>query len=152
MTSQSVKASPVGQAVEDTIDDDSAMLALGLLQEAALGADASACWPYLEILPSVEDMQIPLLWSEEERSRLLAGSHLADVVATQLSDLKGQWSALEEGVFPKHPELFPRDTFRWEGWLWAHAVVLTRALPFGDSLSLIPFLDLANHAAGAKNT
>ena len=36
--------------------------------------------------------------------------------------------------------------------LYAHAIVLTRALPFGDELSLIPFLDLANHANGAKNS
>ena len=38
-----------------------------------------------------------------------------------------------------------------EGYLWAHAIVLSRALPFGEELSLIPLLDLANHEAGAPN-
>ena len=39
-----------------------------------------------------------------------------------------------------------------EEWLWAHAIVLTRALPFGNELSLIPGLDLANHELGSNNT
>ena len=30
-------------------------------------------------------------------------------------------------------------------YLWAHAIVLSRALPFGEELHLIPLLDLANH-------
>lgn len=39
-----------------------------------------------------------------------------------------------------------------EGYLWAHAIALSRALPFGEELSLIPMLDFANHEAGAPNT
>lgn len=96
--------------------------------------------------------QIPLLWSEEERSRLLRGSHLGSMVESILSELTQQWSAIEQSALLKQPEAFPKETFTFEGYLWAHAIVLTRALPFGDSLSLIPFLDLANHESGAKNT
>ena len=151
MTPTSVAETPVGKAVEGILDDDSALLALGLLQEGARGPEESKCWPYWELLPTSEDMLVPLLWSDEERSRLLAGSHLEDVVISLLTELRSQWSLLESSVFPKQPELFPPEVFRFEGYLWAHAVVLTRALPFGDSLSLIPFLDLANHVAGATN-
>ena len=64
-----------------------------------------------------------------------------------------QWQALESTILPKHPEsLFPRDVFNAAGWLWANAIVLTRALPFGDEQALIPFLDLANHESNAATS
>ena len=53
---------------------------------------------------------------------------------------------------PNHPNVFPPEVFNLQGYLYAHAIVLTRALPFGEELSLIPFLDLANHQKGASNT
>lgn len=43
------------------------------------------------------------------------------------------------------------EQFTLEKWLWAHGIVLTRALPFGNELSLIPGLDFANHELGCKN-
>ena len=36
-------------------------------------------------------------------------------------------------------------------YVWAQGIVLSRALPFGDELALIPFLDLANHVAGSPH-
>ena len=34
----------------------------------------------------------------------------------------------------------------------AHALVSTRALPFGQELTMIPYLDMANHRKGATNS
>ncbi|KAL1515147.1 hypothetical protein AB1Y20_004208 [Prymnesium parvum] len=151
LSPRSVRESAVGRAVGGVISDESALLALGLLHEAARGAE-SKYGPYLAMLPSIEEMQVPLLWAEEERAQLLAGSHLLTIVESTLLELRTQWDALERTAFREAAHLFPRETFRFERYLWAHAVVLTRALPFGDSLSLIPLLDFANHAAGANNT
>jgi hypothetical protein len=151
ITPTSVRGSPLGKAVEEVLDDDSALLAVGLMEQVGLG-EKSAFAAYIDILPTADAMNVPLLWSAEERSELLRGSHLNDAVDGALASLAEQWRQLEAGPFASQPELFPREVFRFEVYLWAHGIVLTRALPFGDDLSLIPFLDLANHQAGAQNT
>ena len=129
--------------------DDSALLALGLMAEVAKGEE-SKWWPYIRMLPSAEDLHIPLLWPEDERRQLLKGSPLDLATEQQLLQLTEQWNDIE-AVVKELPDL---DLTSWtkERWLWAHAIVLTRALPFGNELSLIPGLDLANHELGSKNT
>eukprot|EP00913_Durusdinium_trenchii_P006982 g6567.t1 len=126
--------------------DDSAVLALGLLAEAAKGE---------KMLPSSEELHIPLLWPEEERRQLLAGSPLDMATEQQLLQLSEQWTDIA-AVVKELPELnsesWTKDRTRGSRYLWAHAIVLTRALPFGNELSLIPGLDLANHELGSKNT
>ena len=154
ITPSRVRAAKLGQAIAGVIpeDDDSAQLALGLLAELARG-EGSALWPYLSILPGVDDMVgLPLLWTEEELDEHFAGSHLGATLGAVKAGLIMQWQAIEERVIPNHPELFPPAVFNVAGYLYAHAIVLTRALPFGDEQSLIPFMDLANHVNGAKNT
>ena len=147
ITPSRVQKSAIGQAVDGVIpkDDDSALLALGLLAELARG-EKGGLWPYLEILPGVDDMVgQTLLWTDEELKEHFAGSHLYDTIGAVRTGLVMQWQALEERVIPEHKELFPASVFNLQGYLYAHAIVLTRALPFGDDLSLIPFMDLANH-------
>lgn len=154
LTPTKAKASPVGQAVDGVIpaDDDSANLALGLLHEFSKG-EAGDFWPYLAILPSADDMVgQPLLWSDDELSTRFAGSHLCETVRAVKSGLHEQWEAIESRVVPNYPQLFPPSVFNLQGYLYAQAIVLTRALPFGDELSLLPYLDLANHQGGAKHT
>jgi len=149
-----VAATPLGEAVAAVVprDDHSALLALGLLAELSRGEGEGSMSPYLALLPSGGELHaIPLLWTEDELATLLAGSHLHGAVQQARALLLEQWAAIEAQVLPQHPALFPRDVFNAEGYLWAHAIVLSRALPFGDELHLIPFLDLANHAAGAPN-
>lgn len=154
ITPSVVRESPLGQAVSSVVpaDDNSAFLALGLLEEVGKG-DASPLAPYIELLPGADSMNgLPLLWTDEDLNKFLAGSHLQATVTNMRNELLAQWQEIEQSVLPKHPEsLFPRDVFSAPGYLWAHAICLTRALPFGDELSLIPFLDLANHRAGSKN-
>mmetsp|Transcript_160312 Transcript_160312/g.282878 ORF Transcript_160312/g.282878 Transcript_160312/m.282878 type:complete len:585 (+) Transcript_160312:43-1797(+) len=154
ITPSSVQDSPLGKAVSDVVpaDDNSAFLALGLLQEVGKG-DTSPLAPYIEILPGADKMNgLPLLWTDEDLNKFLSGSHLQATVTNMRNELLAQWQEIEKSVLPKHPEsLFPRNVFNAPGYLWAHAICLTRALPFGDELSLIPFLDLANHRAGSKN-
>ena len=154
ITPSKVKASPIGQAIDGVIpaDDDSALLALGLLGEFAQG-EAGELWPYLSVLPGADDMVgQPLLWSEDELRTHFAGSHLYETIGAVKGGLLMQWEAIQERVVPNAPDLFPPQVFNLQGYLYAHAIVLTRSLPFGDDLSLIPFLDLANHQKGATNT
>jgi len=156
LTPDKVRDSPIGAAVEDVVkaDDESALLALGLLGELGGGEASCSCWPYIDLLPGEDAMNgMPLLWSDDDRTKLLGGSHLDGCVEGAREMLLAQWAVIEQAVLPNHPpELFPREVFNAAGYLWAHAIVLSRALPFGEALHLIPFLDLANHVAGAANT
>jgi len=145
-----VRSSPIGRALEGVVDDDSAFLSLGLLAEVAVG-EASALSPYVRILPQWDEMQLPLLWPSSERSELLRGSYLGDATEQTRGALEEQWANIAT-VAQSQPELFPPATFNEKNWLWAQAIVLTRALPFGNELSLIPGLDLCNHLAGSNNT
>ncbi|CAL1128097.1 unnamed protein product [Cladocopium goreaui] len=128
--------------------DDSALLALGLMAEAAKGEEGK-WWPYIRMLPSSDELHIPLLWPEDERKQLLKGSPLDVATEQQLLQLTEQWNDIAAVI-----KELGLDSQSWtkEKWLWAHAIVLTRALPFGNELSLIPGLDLANHELGSKNT
>jgi hypothetical protein len=81
------------------------------------------------------------------------GSHLELAVASARADIEAQWASLHPSVVAPNPSLFPpsASAVSLDGYLWAHAIVLSRALPFGEELSLIPLLDFANHKAGAPN-
>ena len=152
ITPSATKQTPLGQAVDALLGaDDSALLALGLLQEVGRG-EASAWAPYVRMLVAqIDDLDVPLLWPDEQRASLLGGSHLDDRVAEIRQLLLEQWAAIEAGPMQAAPELFPPEAFNPAMYLWAHAVALSRALPFGEELSLIPFMDLANHESGAPN-
>eukprot|EP00438_Fugacium_kawagutii_P004033 Skav219281 [mRNA] locus=scaffold2157:87247:107541:- [translate_table: standard] len=116
--------------------DDSALLALGLMAEAAKGEE-SKWWPYIRtMLPPTEELHIPLLWPEEERRQreLLKGSPLDIATEQQLSQLTEQWNDIAAVI--KELDL---DSNSW-------------TKDFTQELSLIPGLDLANHELGSKNT
>jgi len=150
-TAEDEKASALGPIMKAAgVTDESVLLAMVLLEQVSLG-EASPWHAYVGVLPSVEEMSLPMLWSEAERADLLRGSHLQGCVGALLEDLQGQWARIETSI-ASQPERFPPAVFRFEGFLWANAIVLSRALPFADSLALIPMLDFANHVAGSANT
>lgn len=152
LTAESAEGTELGKALSAIgIKDESVILAMVLLEQVAYG-EASQWEPYISMLPGADDLSLPLLWSEAERAELLRGSHLQACVDQLLDDLTRQWEFIENSIIKPNPTHFPAAVFRIEGFLWATAIVLSRALPFADSLALIPFLDLANHEGGAKNT
>ena len=57
------------------MDDESVLLAMVLLEQVALG-EASPWHAYVGVLPSVDELPLPLLWSEAARAEFLCGSHL----------------------------------------------------------------------------
>lgn len=113
LTPDKVRDSPIGAAVEDVVkaDDESALLALGLLGELGGGEASCSCWPYIDLLPGEDAMNgMPLLWSDDDRTKLLGGSHLDGCVEGAREMLLAQWAVIEQAVLPNHPpELFPRE-------------------------------------------
>ena len=150
ITAESARDSPLAAALEGTAaaQDDSACIALALLREIGLG-EASEWCAYARALPAPSALHVPILWTDDERATLLRGSHLRESVDAAIGAIGEQWRGLDREALAAHipPALLSEEWYRW-----AHAIVLSRALPFGDSESLIPLLDLANHAAGAPHT
>ena len=151
LTAKLAEGTELGEALAKLeITDESVVLAMVLLEQMALG-EASEWARYIELLPSTDELALPLLWPDAERAELLEGSHLLGCVDALLADLRQQWAVIETRLVQPNPERFPASVYRFEGLLWATAIVLSRALPFADSLALIPFLDLANHNSGSTN-
>ncbi len=158
----SAAASPLAlalPAIEEAVDgDESAVVALHLLFEASLG-DESAWAPYIAVLPEAGALDVPILWQPDELRSHFAGSHMTGMIDSIRAQIAQGWANLASNVFPQIPELVPPGSFEVEGpgafslerYFYAHALVLSRGLPFGDELSLIPLLDFANHEAGSPN-
>ena len=111
-----------------TPDGQSTLLALSLLRELSRG-DGSSFAPYLATLPSPEELDVPLLWSVATLESLLRGSHLVARVARLRSDLQEEHAGFEEDLFSVNRTIFPEAWFSEQRYLWAHAIVLSRAPP-----------------------
>lgn len=134
LTAKRAEGTELGEALDKLeIADESVVLAMVLLEQMALG-EASPWARYLELLPSADELSLPLLWTDAERADLLEGSHLLGCVDALLADLRQQWAVIEAGLVQPNPERFPPSVYRFEGLAWATAIVLSRALPFADSL------------------
>jgi hypothetical protein len=149
---------PVGAQVSEafapllqTPEGQSTVLALALLHEVALG-ERSRFAPFVSTLPPSDDLGIPLLWTEEYTESLLRGSHLTKRAARLRGDLSAEFMGLEQDVFVHERTAFPKDVFSVDRYLWAHALILSRALPVSEELALIPILELSNHDPRSKHT
>lgn len=135
--------------------------------------------PYARTLPSF--VSIPLCWRRSELALLascLPGmTPLQDAAARTLQLASEFVALLDAGVLERFPATFPKGMLTWERWVWAAAVVSSRALPASayvdagvDVLSfkpqnplefqspshiwselgvLIPLLDMLNHERDA---
>ena len=143
----------VGKQLLQTPEGSSCLLALSLLHERALG-EASHLAPYLAMLPPPDELAHPLLWDPSYLESLLKGSHLVGRLSRLRSDLIDEFNGLTEDVFVHDATAFPPSTFDASQYIWAHAIVLSRALPLQapQEVALVPLIDLANHAQGAPHT
>eukprot|EP00887_Chlorella_sp_A99_P004667 scaffold4.g4667.t1 len=116
-------------------------LALWLMQERSRGA-TSPWAPLLACLPQETDS--PLLWPEEERARLLAGSPVREEAAAREAALRQEWAGIAAaaaaaggGAAGYAPAAFSEAAF-----LRAFSVVLAQAafLPTAQCFALLPLV------------
>ena len=131
----------------ETPDGQSTLLALALLRELGLG-DRSSFGAYLAALPPPTELDVPLLWSPETLEALLGGSHLVSRVERLRLDLEAEHASFQAELFAASPADFAPEAHGRDRYLWAHAIVLSRAMPLGEEPCLVPLLDSANHEAG----
>ncbi|CEL95601.1 unnamed protein product [Vitrella brassicaformis CCMP3155] len=140
----------------DIVDDgmsEHIAIALLLIHERAKGDD-SFFFPYLDVLPTIEEVNPTFVWPEED-VELLRGSQ-AFITATSLREkLLNEYDRVRSLVLTKKPEMFPEDVFTFEAWLWAFIQIFSRSirLQLGKSTSkereeiaMVPYADLINHS------
>uniref|UniRef100_A0A7S1TNV7 Rubisco LSMT substrate-binding domain-containing protein n=2 Tax=Phaeomonas parva TaxID=124430 RepID=A0A7S1TNV7_9STRA len=139
--------SRLGAAVGEL--DDYLALALFLLNERERG-DESFWAPYYAVLPSLQEVNPTFAW-DESSLEALEGSPLLASTRSMQGKLTREWEALQSTIFPLAPEKFPEEAFNYDLFVWAFAMLFSRAvrirsLERGETLALVPYADLINHS------
>ena len=98
---------------------------------------------WLQALPSTEELrgQHPLLWEPSQQETLQYSS--TKKIFKLLDDLEDDYDWWKENVFDKHQDKFA--DFTLDEFIWAMAIVNSRAVFVENALRLIPIMDMANH-------
>jgi len=139
-----------GDAVSEL--PDRIALALLLIHEQYV-KDTSLWSIYLSMLPSFAgDVSGPsFLWTEEEWE-WLEGSDCRGASEAMRTTVLNEYEALAPQVTEALAEAFPPRVLTVERYLWAQAVVASRAYgddEEGQNLAIAPLVDFLNHRAGA---
>lgn len=82
---------------------------------------------YLRSLPS--EYEDPAWWKEEEVKELLAGTNLMEGAMLRRAWLKRIFTALVPELITSNPDLFKKDIYTYENFLWAHSAFSSRGFP-----------------------
>lgn len=161
ITSQKVKQQSfvreiLGKATEDSLDarlpdttTDSAAIILFLLAELSKN-DSSFWYPWFQSLPKA--FFTPLTESSESRlMELLFGSPALALVKglrEEMREMYDDWFIPYAQI--KFPEIFLANFCTFERFMYAHAILESRAFKIDDLTVLAPFADMANHACGGS--
>lgn len=127
------------------------LIKLAFLFEALVQGEKSIWKEYLNVLPNVDEINLPTAWTTEELN-WLQGSNIYGHVPLR----KQQWE-LEFEDLKAYVEDFDWDLFTLENYNWASSIFLSRAFParvlYGNKFEaddlnlslLIPVLDSLNH-------
>jgi hypothetical protein len=131
---------------------DRLCLALFLLHERLVLGAKSTWAPYWDTLPKWNgDVAGPsFLWSDEEMA-YMEGSDGYPASLQMKEAIENEYESLKP-LFEKHPEIFTPEVYSYENFVWASAVIASRA--YGDDaegsyLSIAPLVDFLNHGSGA---
>jgi [ribulose-bisphosphate carboxylase]-lysine N-methyltransferase len=146
---------------------DAGLIALLILNEVCLAADTGlgtkepirqnslqafmSAW--VAALPGPEDINHPLLWSEEDQEILQSSS--TNRIYRVLDDIEEDVTWLKTNVFEKDGNRFPVSIpwngeeipcFSLTGFKWAMALAQSRSFFVDNAVRLLPLLDFCNHA------
>ena len=119
-------------------------IALLLLHERAKGA--SSFWgPYIDILPTAEEVGQTWLWSDEDLA-LLSGSGVLDATASLRAKVHREHASMLETVV--RPNGLDEAAYSLEAFEWAFSMLFSRAINLRETeeLALVPYADLLNHS------
>ena len=137
-----------GKAIVPDYMDEYIAIALILISEKLLGAESR--WkPYIDILPTKEDVYPSFIWSDEELE-LLRGSPTFAASKSLKAKIDKEYIEVVETVLKRYPAEFPLEKYNPEIFTWAFVMLLSRAARLssklnGEELALVPYADLMNH-------
>ncbi|KAG5176902.1 hypothetical protein JKP88DRAFT_202661 [Tribonema minus] len=120
-------------------------LMLQLMHERFVAREASAFWPYLALLPTLEEYSVPLTYSDAE-VELLRGSDMHAAVVRYRAEVHAAFDRLYgAGGLAAAPET---AFVTRERYLWAEAVTSSRAIWWNHKRNMVPLLDAVNCGQG----
>jgi histone-lysine N-methyltransferase SETD3 len=132
--------------------DDFHELLLFLLYEYFVAKSDSFFWPYLALLPTREELDIPVLWGDDEtlQTRLAPSHVLRSIVEYQNKTRKSfeLLSALEPAATFWVELKSEEAVWTWENYQWATAILDSRSIWWDGKRHLVPMLDFINCAEG----
>eukprot|EP00042_Codosiga_hollandica_P024158 m.99964 g.99964 ORF g.99964 m.99964 type:complete len:547 (+) comp51451_c0_seq5:35-1675(+) len=144
---------------DDADSDDSASgsdlswtpLILALMYE--FQRKASPWEPYLKALPAVSALTHPHFWTETERTDLLEGLPLQQLVEEDLENIAVQYDEVVRPFLKRHPTVFSPKVCTLLYFKQLSAILMSYS--FTDDVSgrvcMAPMADLLNHSAGRNN-
>ena len=125
-----------------------------ILHEMYVRGESSAFWPYLQLLPTYEEMDIPLTWTTEERYSRLTPSQLANDTEKYARRIDTFYtSILKEKIITDFFDASSSNTvFTLQRYKWATAILDSRSIWWNGTRHLVPMLDMINCAEGPEKT
>lgn len=126
--------------------DDFHELLLFLLYEYYILGVKSRFWPYLSMLPSLRDLDVPAQWTDEQVEQRLHPSYLvADVRSYNRRVRKSFEFIAKVDVIAS---FFHEDFLTFDKYLWATVVLDSRSIWWDGRRHLVPMLDFVNCKEG----
>lgn len=121
-------------------------LALLLVYERSRGDD-SAWAPYLNILPTAEEVGQSFTWNDNELA-LLQGSEVVSTTRSFQAKLQAEFDALHKSVLASDAGKELKEALTWDAFLWAMSMLFSRGIDLKkeQTLALVPYADLLNHS------
>lgn len=128
-------------------------IACQLIHEKFVLGEKSFYKAYIDVLPEVNEVNPTFTWSDEDLS-FLNGSPVIAATKSMQMKLRNEYNDLlggEEKLCDQYPEIFPREHFTFENWVWAFTNLFSRAIRLrsmkqGETLAMVPYADLINHS------
>lgn len=123
-------------------------IALLLIKERSKGSDSF--WkPYIDVLPTIQEVNPTIVWAEEDLAAL-KGSPIISATISLQKKLDAEYKMLQNDIFNKYPSTFSPEVFNLESYKWAFVILFSRAicinsLEDGPAVALVPYADLFNH-------
>lgn len=122
--------------------DKNMVVILYLMHERFLRQEKSKWWPYIDLLPTFDEMNenVPLFYPEE-KVNMLYGSDLRQLIIHHQRSVDDTFIQLfsEVSVADGLGSVFTYDNFRW-----AYAILDSRSIWWNGNRHLVPLLDLVN--------
>lgn len=154
-------SSPAGKVITSLrekfqFSDDFHELLVSLLYEYHVLREKSVYWPYLSLLPRVDELDVPLMWSPEKTETLLKSSTLYDTVVNYQAQVSRKFSMVSKvdlvtDLFTSFKGDVKENIFTFANYRWATVIIDSRSIWWHGKRHLVPMLDFVNCMENAES-